>query len=63
MVTTEQDGVVKFHDAYPVTDPAILYLVQLLLVELRSPQPMSQLVISSIATVLLTHLHQPEKID
>jgi hypothetical protein len=60
MVTTEQDEVINLHYCCSMADPAIAHLVDLLQTELRSPQPMGQLAISSIVTVLLTHLlHQP----
>jgi hypothetical protein len=39
-----------------VTDPSILYLLQLLQTEMQTSQPMSQMVVSSIATVLTTYL-------
>ncbi|KAM3097109.1 hypothetical protein ACKFKG_08990 [Phormidesmis sp. 146-35] len=39
-----------------VTDPALLHLVQLLQTEIQAPQVMSEIVVSSIATVLTTHL-------
>jgi hypothetical protein len=59
-VVTEPDGEMNLHYHYTVTDPTIAHLVEQLQTELRSPQPMSQLVIASIVTVLLTHLlHQP----
>jgi hypothetical protein len=37
-------------------DPSILHLVQLLQIEIQAPQAMSQMFVSSIATVLTTHL-------
>lgn len=59
-VTTELGKVVNLHYQNRVIDPAIAHLVEQLQTELRSPQPMSQLAIASIVTVLLSHLlHQP----
>jgi hypothetical protein len=43
---------------YVVTNPALLHLVQLLQTELQTPQPMSQMFISSIVAVLTAHLLQ-----
>jgi hypothetical protein len=47
-----------FHYSQTVSEPAILYLLQLLRTEMRAPQPMSQILVSSIVTVLTTHLLQ-----
>ena len=41
-----------------ITDPAVLYLVQWLQTEQQIPKAMSQVVISSIVTVLTMHLLQ-----
>lgn len=41
-----------------VTSPSILHLAQILQAEMHSPQAMSQMFISSVVTVLITHLLQ-----
>jgi hypothetical protein len=47
-----------FHYSQTVSDPSILHLLQLLQTEVQAPQPMSQLFVFSIVTVLTTHLLQ-----
>jgi hypothetical protein len=47
-----------FDYARTATDPAILHLLYLLHAEIQAPQPASQLVVSSILTVLTTYLLQ-----
>jgi hypothetical protein len=47
-----------FHYSQTVSDPSILHLLQLLQTEMQAPQPMSQLFVFSIVTVLTTHLLQ-----
>jgi hypothetical protein len=47
-----------FYYSQTVSDPSILYLLQLLQTEMQAPQPISQLLVSSIVTVLTTHLLQ-----
>jgi hypothetical protein len=41
-----------------VSDPSILHLLQLLRTEMQAPQLMNQMFVSSIVTVLTTHLLQ-----
>jgi hypothetical protein len=47
-----------FQYAQTVNDPSLLHLLQLLQTELKSPQLMNQLFVSSIITILTTHLLQ-----
>jgi hypothetical protein len=47
-----------FHYSQTVSDPSILHLIQLLQAEMLVPQPMNQMFVSSIVTVLTTYLLQ-----
>jgi hypothetical protein len=47
-----------FNYSQTVSDPAIVHLLQLLQTEMQTPQAMSQLFVSSIVTVITTHLVQ-----
>lgn len=55
----EANLALPFNATQTVNDPAILHLLELLLTELQTPQPMSQLFIISIVTLLTTHLLPP----
>jgi hypothetical protein len=45
-----------FHTSQQIGDRSILHLLQLLQTEMQAPQQMNQLFVSSIVTVLTTHL-------
>lgn len=53
-----QSVTLPFTYVQTVSDPSILHLLQLLQTEIHTPQPMNQLFISSIVTVLITHILQ-----
>jgi hypothetical protein len=52
-----------FKYSQTVIDPSILHLLQLLKTEMQAPQLMNQMFVSSIVTVLTTHLLQNLQID
>ncbi|MGG6265945.1 hypothetical protein ACQ4M3_18490 [Leptolyngbya sp. AN03gr2] len=46
-----------------VKDASILHLVELLQIEMQAPKPMSQMFVSSIVLVLVTHLLQQWQLE
>jgi hypothetical protein len=58
MVEQFQSVTIPFNYSQTVSDPSILYLLHLLQAEIQAPQLMNQMFVSSIFTVLITHLLQ-----
>ncbi|KAB8332163.1 hypothetical protein SD80_021975 [Scytonema tolypothrichoides VB-61278] len=54
MLSPNQRPILKMQ----ITDPSILHLAHLLRAEMETPKPMSQQVVSSIVTILITHCLQ-----
>jgi hypothetical protein len=51
-----QSVTLPFNYSQTVIDPSILHLIRLLRTEMQMPQPLSQILISAIANILITHL-------
>jgi hypothetical protein len=58
-----QSVTLPFNYSQTVSDPAIVHLLQLLQTEMQTPQAMSPLFVSSIVTVLTTHLLQNSQLE
>ena len=58
-----QSVTLPFNYSQTVSDPSLLHLLHLLQTEIQAPQRMSQMFVTSIVTVLTTHLLRQWQIE